>query len=164
MGATSTDGRASGFDQRAAKVRDVFARRPRVGVGPAAKTVVDDAKALVQAEIALAKAELSSGLKEKGTGIGLFVGAGVMAWLGIQGVLITLGFVLAIWLPGWAAALIVTGVLLLLGAILALVGRKKLQAPAGVDVTKQNVEEDLTWTKAHLPDRERLQRADPPRT
>ena len=53
----------------------------------------------------------------------------------------------------------------LLGAgIAALLGRKKLQAPVGVDTTKQNIEEDVAWTKAHLPEPERIRRAAPPRS
>ncbi|HEY8339366.1 MAG TPA: phage holin family protein [Egibacteraceae bacterium] len=164
MTAPSSNGRRSGFEERATRVRDVFRRRPTTGVGPAAQAVLDDAKALVQAEIALGKAELQQKAKEKGTGAGLMAAAAVLGWLGLQGLLITIGFVLALWLPGWAAALIVTAVLLLAAGIAALLGRKQLAKPVGVDTTKQNVEEDLAWIKAHLPDLERLKNADPPRS
>jgi hypothetical protein len=124
--------------------------RVAMGAGPAAKAVAEDISTLLRAEIDLAKAEVTEPIKAKATGIGLFAGAGVLGWLGIQGLLITLALVLAIWLPLWAGAAIVTGVLLVGAAGLALVGKKKLAVPVSLEATKQNVEEDVEWTKSHL--------------
>jgi uncharacterized membrane protein YqjE len=134
----------------AGKPRFDLGPKPTVGVGAAGKAVAEDISALVKAEIALAKAELSEGAKAKAVGAGAFAGAGIMGWLGLQGLLITLGFVLALWVPAWAAALIVTGVLLVGAAIAALVGRSKITTPVSLDTTKANVEEDVAWTKSHL--------------
>jgi uncharacterized membrane protein YqjE len=130
--------------------RRLFGPPPTVGAGAAAKAVAEDASALVRAEIELAKAELTASVSQKAAGVGMLVGAGVLAWLGIQGLLITIAFALALVLPGWAAAAIVTGVLLLIGGILALVGKRKLATPVSLDTTKANVEEDVAWTKQHL--------------
>jgi len=124
--------------------------KPTVGVGAAGKAVAEDISALVKAEIALAKAELSEGAKAKATGAGAFAAAGAMGWLGLQGLFITLGFVLALFVPAWAAALIVTGVLLLIAGIAALVGRSKMATPVSLDTTKARVEEDVAWTKSKL--------------
>ena len=88
--------------------RFTFGARPTIGAGPALKAVAQDTSELVRAEIQLAKAELTAGLTTNATGVGMLVGAAVMLWLAVQGLLITLGFVLSIWLPGWAAALIVS--------------------------------------------------------
>jgi uncharacterized membrane protein YqjE len=132
------------------KVKEFFSRRPTVGPGTAAQSVVTDISDLVKAEIALAKAELTEKATEKGLGAGLFVGAGVAAWLGLQGLLITIGFVIALWLPAWAAALIVTVVLFVVGGILGLIGKKKFSTPLALERTKENVQEDVTWAKAHL--------------
>lgn len=132
------------------KVREFFSRRPTVGAGPAAQAVATDITDLVKAEVALAKAELQKKATEKGIGVGLFIAAAVAGWLGLQGVLITIGFVIAIWLPGWAAALIVTGVLLLVAGILAYVGNLKFATPLGLDAAKRNVQEDVEYAKAHL--------------
>ena len=129
----------------------LFGARTTVGVGAAGKAVAEDLSALVKAEIALAKAEVADGLKAKGAGAGAFAAAAVLGWLGLQGILITLGFVIAIWLPGWAAALIVTGVLLLGAGIAALVGRRKMAVPVSLDTTKSNVTEDVAVAKSHLP-------------
>jgi hypothetical protein len=113
--------------------------------------VVEDATALVRAEVALAKAEIEQSIREKIAGTGLVVGAGALVWLGAQGLLIAIALALALVLPAWAAALIVSGVLLLAGAAFALLGKRRLAAKLSLDTTKQNLEEDVAWTKSHLP-------------
>jgi len=130
--------------------RRFFTRQPTVGASTAAKAVVEDLRALVQAEVALARAELQSSLQDKAVGIGLFVAAAVAGWLALQGLLITLGFVIALFLPGWAAALIVTALLAVAAGIAALIGRRRLATPISVDTTKRNVQEDLAVAKSHL--------------
>lgn len=132
------------------RVARFFAKPPpTVGPGPAAKAVSEDLSALLTAHRDLAKAELQETAKAKGTGAGLLVAAGVMGWLGLQGLLITLGFLLALVLPGWAAALIVTVLLLAAAAVLALQGRKFLQR-GGFDLTKQAVQETIAVVKSRL--------------
>lgn len=135
------------------KLRGLFGQRTTVGAAAAAKAVAEDASALVRAEIALAKAEVASSVKAKGVGAGLLVGAAVAGWLGLQGVLLTLGFVLAIFLPAWAAALIVTAVLLAGAAVAALIAKRLLSRPVELDQTKRNVERDVAIARAHLPGR-----------
>lgn len=131
-------------------VREFFSRRPTVGPGPAAQAVVTDLSDLVKAEITLAKAEFTQKATQKGMGLGLFVGAGVAGWLALQGLLITLAFVIAIWLPGWAAALIVTTLLFLVAGILGFLGKKKFATPLALDTTKGNVAKDVETAKAHI--------------
>jgi uncharacterized membrane protein YqjE len=133
--------------------RPLFSHRPKVGTGAAAKQVAEDARNLVRAEIALAKAELMQSARAKGLGIGMLLGAAVFGWLALQGLLLTAGFALALVVPGWAAALIVTVILLVIAGGAALVGKKKLATPMTMDTTKHNVEEDVAWTKAHLRNR-----------
>jgi uncharacterized membrane protein YqjE len=157
-------------DERAPGAQTTPSNGSSSGVGGAAKAVAEDVSALVRAEIDLAKAELTEGAKAKATGAGLLMGTAVMGWLALQGLLITAGLALALVLPGWAAALIVSVVLLLIGGILALIARPKLQAPVGVseareqtqrDVelakarlqaprTRQQVQEDIAWTKSRV--------------
>lgn len=129
--------------------------RSSVGAREAAKAVVEDARTLVRAEIALAKAEVEQAVRRKALGAGLLVGAAAMAWLGLQGLLVTIVLALALVLPSWAAALIVTGVLLLVATVLGLLGKSRLAAKVSLDTTKQNVEEDVAWTKSHLPSKGR---------
>jgi hypothetical protein len=80
--------------------------------------IPDQISALVRAEIDQIKAELSYKAKHFGIGAGLAVAA---AFVGIflLGTLIATGILaLSLVMPGWAAALIVSGVLLLIIAIL----------------------------------------------
>lgn len=139
------------FRQPMSAGRGLFGPYPTVGAGPAAKAVAEDASKLVRAELELAKAELTKAAKEKATGAGLLVGAAVLGWLAAQGLLITAALGLALVLPAWAAALIVSAVLLVGGAVLGLVAKGKLTAPMSLETTKRNLEEDLAWTKSHLP-------------
>ena len=138
------------LDPPPSQPRFSFGPKPTMGVGAAGKAVAEDISALVKAEVALAKAELSDGMKAKAAGAGAFGAAGVLGWLGLQGLLITLGFVLSIWLYPWAAALVVTLLLLVGAAIAAMVGKRKMATPVSLDTTKANVEEDVAWTKSHL--------------
>lgn len=140
-------------DRRHDPVEGPFGPYPTIGAAAAAKAVAEDASTLVRAEIALAKAELAQAARAKATGAGLVTGAAVAAWLALQGLLVAAGFALALVLPGWAAALVVAGTLLVLGAGLGYAGSRKLATPVSLDTTKHNVEEDVAWTKAHLPKR-----------
>jgi len=130
----------------------LFGPHPSKGVGAAAKTVADDIKALVQAEVALARAEVTSALRSKAVGAALFAVAGVLAAVALLALLIAAGFALAEigGLPGWASALIVAAALLVLAGILAAVGRVKARAQVSTDVTRANVERDISWVKDRL--------------
>ncbi|CAN5236575.1 hypothetical protein BH20ACT9_BH20ACT9_12870 [soil metagenome] len=150
-GSAGRTGRPTG--PAAVPLRDRFGGRSTVGPGPAAKAVAADVSALVRAEVALAKAELRQVVSQKAAGAAALVVAGVLAWLAVQGLLLAAGFALALVMPGWAAALVVSVVLLLGGAVAGLVGRRRLAGPAGLDVVKQSVSEDVEWTKQHLPGR-----------
>jgi uncharacterized membrane protein YqjE len=130
-----------------------FGPRPGLGTGAAAKAVAEDASALVRAELELAKAELAHAAGQKAAGAGLLAGAGVAGWLGLQGLLVTVALLLALVLPVWVAVGLVTVVLLAAAGALALLGKRMLATPMSLETTKANVEEDVAWTKAHLPGR-----------
>jgi|RhiMetdeSRZDD1v2_1073273.scaffolds.fasta_scaffold926154_2 protein-S-isoprenylcysteine O-methyltransferase Ste14 len=102
-----------------------------MGLGDAAKQVAEHASTLVRLELELASLEL----KRKAQALGIGIALGLLAVLLL---LYALGFGfgagaagLATVMPTWAALLVVTGVLLLLVAILALlaVGRIKKGTP-----------------------------------
>jgi hypothetical protein len=83
-------------------------------------TLVTD---LVQREIELVKTELVAKFKALGIGAGI-IAAALLVLLAMLGVLLTAAiFALTLTgLPGWAAALIVAGVLLIVAVILGLIG------------------------------------------
>jgi O-antigen ligase len=103
----------------------------------------DRVSTLVRAEIDQIKAELTYKAKHFGIGAGLVVGA---AFVGIflLGTLIATGILaLSLVMPGWAAALIVSGVLLLI--ILILLGIAVLNFKRGSEPLEsiESVRQDL---------------------
>jgi hypothetical protein len=112
--------------------------------------VLTDVTALIRAQIALVKAEVEQSIRTKLAGVGLSMGAGVLAWLGVQGLLIAVALGLAVVLPVWAAALIVSGVLLAFGAGCGLLGKRQLSATLNLNATKQHIHEDVAWVKSCL--------------
>lgn len=83
---------------------------------------------IVRSEIALAKAEVSGGLKIAGKGAGMLGAAAFVGLLGLIFLFHTLAEVIGIWLPLWAGYLIVTALLFVVAAALALLGKKALTA------------------------------------
>lgn len=104
---------------------------------------------LVRSEIRLAQAEVTEKGKKAGLGAGMFGAAGVLALYGLGTLLATLILVLALWLPAWAAALIVTGLIFAGAGIAALVGKKKVTeaAPAKPERAMAGVKQDVATVK-----------------
>jgi len=82
---------------------------------------------LVRDELALARVEMVEKGKRAGIGAGLFGTAGVLALYGLGALFVTIGAVLALWMPVWLAALIVMVVLFAAAGIVALVGKKQIK-------------------------------------
>ena len=101
---------------------------------------------LVRQELALAQLEMKAKGKRAGIGAGLFGGAGLMAFYGGAALIVTIALVLAEFLDGWLAALIVTIVLFAVAGALALTGKKQVDqstppAPEqAIETTKQSVD------------------------
>ncbi|MFC7533621.1 phage holin family protein [Actinoplanes sp. GCM10030250] len=112
---------------------------------------------LVRDELTLAKAELAEKGKHAGIGAGLFGGAGVFALYGVGTLVATMVIVLNLFLPLWAAALIVTGVLFLVAGVLALVGKKQLSraTPPEPQAAIQNLKADVDEVKRAVKNQER---------
>ena len=85
---------------------------------------------LVRDEMRLAQAEVSTKAKKLGVGAGLFGGAGLVAFLGLQALVAAAVLALALALPGWLAALVVAVLLFAVAGVLALVGKKDVAQAA----------------------------------
>ncbi|MFC8433354.1 phage holin family protein [Streptomyces sp. NPDC057253] len=94
---------------------------------------------LVRGELQLAQAEMKEKGKRYGKGGGLFGGAGLVGFLMAQAMVATAIAALAVPLPVWAAALIVTAVLGVIAAVMALTGKKQVQE-AGSPAPEQTIE------------------------
>lgn len=99
---------------------------PERTIGQLVADATHDLEGIVKSNIALAKAEMSTGAKFMGKGAGLLGAAAFMALMGLIFLLHTLANVLALWLPVWAGYAIVMGVLFLVAGFLAMVGKKAL--------------------------------------
>jgi uncharacterized membrane protein YqjE len=104
---------------------------------------------LVRGEMRLAQAEMKEKGKRYGKGGGLFGGAGVVGFLMLQALVATAIAALAVPLPVWAAALIVTAVLGVIAAVMALSGKKQVSqaAPPTPEQTIENVKADVAEIK-----------------
>ena len=98
-----------------------------LGLSGATKRVAEHAREFVRLEIELATAELKKKAAALGTGLGLMVGAAVLAFLALTFGLLAAAAGLATTLPVWASLLIVCGALILITAILVFVGYRMLQ-------------------------------------
>jgi uncharacterized membrane protein YqjE len=107
---------------------------------------------LVRSEARLAQVEVTQKAKRLGIGAGLFGGAGLFAFFGLATLITTAILALALVLPGWLAALIVTVVLFAIAGALALIGKKDVerasppiptQAIAGVQADIATVKEGM---------------------
>ncbi|MEU3524251.1 phage holin family protein [Streptomyces sp. NPDC038707] len=104
---------------------------------------------LVRGELRLAQAEMKEKGKHYGKGGGLFGGAGLVGFLMLQALVATVIAAVAVALPVWAAALIVTAVLGVIAAVLALTGKKQVAeaSPPAPEQTIQNVKADVAEIK-----------------
>jgi tetrahydromethanopterin S-methyltransferase subunit G len=100
-----------------------------------------DLSTLVRQEIQLAKAEATESAKQAGTGIGMLVGAAIGAIMLLAFLSTALMWALSsVMHLGWAA-LIVAAVWAIIGGILFMVGKKKLEEIKGLPRTQQTAEE-----------------------
>ena len=106
---------------------------------------------LVRDELKLARAEYTDKAKQGGTAAGLFGAGAILAWFGVGTLLATLILVLALFLPAWAAALIVTAVVFLAAGIAALLGKKKAEGLTPTpERTVQTVRRDVDEIKERI--------------
>jgi uncharacterized membrane protein YqjE len=119
------------------------------GIGELVKDLAGQTSTLVRQEIQLAQAELTSKGKLAGRGAGMLAGAAVAGLLALIALTAVLIAALDTALPLWLAALIVTLLWAVIGAVLASRGRKELQraAPPVPEQTVETVKEDIQWAK-----------------
>jgi len=104
---------------------------------------------LLKAELNHLKAEFAEKAKYAGVGIGLLIGAALLLFYAL-GVLIAAAILgIAVALPGWAAALIVFGALIVIAVVLALIGIRSFKKMDGVapSQTIDSIKEDADALK-----------------
>ena len=104
---------------------------------------------LVRSEVRLAQAELTEKGKAAGLGIAGFGAAGLLALYGLGTLIAAAVLALALVLPGWAAALIVTAVLFLAAGAAAMFGKKEVAqaTPAAPERAVAGLKQDVATIK-----------------
>jgi hypothetical protein len=117
--------------------------------GELVKQLSEQTRELVAQELALAKVELTRKAKRAGIGGGMFGAAGVLALYAVGALTACLVLALSLAVAGWLAALIVAVVYAAAAGVLALTGKRQVQAatPPVPEETVDSVKEDVRWTK-----------------
>jgi hypothetical protein len=109
------------------------------------------ASLLARKEVALARSEVKEDLRTEirtATGLGV-AGVCALCTLNLLLVAVVLGLMQAEVMPGWAAALVVAAVVLLIGTAAGLVGwSRRVRQP--LDTTRRSVQENLRWAKERV--------------
>ncbi|WP_285114653.1 phage holin family protein [Leifsonia sp. fls2-241-R2A-40a] len=128
------------------------ARVERARAKSVAQLVTDLPRQLVElltAELNHLKAEFAEKAKYAGVGIGLFAGAAFLLFFAFGTLVAAAILGIAVALPGWAAALIVFGALVVIAVVLALIGVRSLKKMDGVapSQTIDSIKEDVDAVK-----------------
>ena len=104
---------------------------------------------LARKEVDLAKAELQEDLRSQLTMVKALATAAVAGIAGLSVLLVAVVLGLAGVMPGWLAALLVGGVVLVLAAVAGAYGwSRRLRNP--LDATRRTLREDLQWAKERV--------------
>ncbi|MFF3432563.1 phage holin family protein [Streptomyces sp. NPDC002602] len=112
---------------------------PKESVGDLVTRASQQISELVREELHLARAEMTQKGKRLGVGGGLFGGAGLMGILAAQALVAAVIAALALLLPVWASALIISALLAAIAAVMAAAGKKKI-AKAGTPAPEQAID------------------------
>lgn len=119
------------------------------GLAGAVKRLSEDLGILVKSEMELARRELAEKAKTAGVGAGMLSGSAITALLMLGSLTAFAIIAIALVLPLWLSALIVTALWAVVTAGLALAGKKKIQdaGPLIPEQTIASVKEDVRWAK-----------------
>ena len=122
-------------------------------IGELFKRLSADMTLLVRQEFDLFRTEmmqkLSTSGKRVGEGAGMLSGAAVTGLLALATLTTTVILLLALVMPAWTAALIVTVIYGIAAAVLAISGKRKIEDVAAPVPTQtiETVKEDVEWAK-----------------
>lgn len=115
--------------------------------GQLMKEISEDFSTLFRKEIELAKQELGQSMAEKAKGAAIIAIAGVLGFFALIFLLLAIRDGLDNLLWTWLADIVTAVILLVIGAIAALLAKKKLTKPVSTELTKQTIKEDVEWAK-----------------
>lgn len=117
-------------------------------VGQLLRELSEETSTLVRQEVQLAKVELTEKAKQAGKGAGLLAAAAVMGLALLGALTAFLIAVIALVVPVWLSALVVTVLYGVVAGVLALAGKKALQQVSPKpEQTVDTLKEDVQWAK-----------------
>lgn len=118
-------------------------------LGELVASISQQTSRLVRDEMRLAQAEMTAKGKRAGIGAGLFGGAGLLSLFGLACFISAAALALTLVLPGWAAALIVGGLLFAVAGLAAVFGKREVSAatPPVPEEAVAGVKQDLQVLK-----------------
>ncbi len=126
---------------------DLFSGNGQKSAGMLMKEVTEDLSTLMRKEIELAKQEIGESVGAKVKGAVIVAAGAVMGLFGLIFALFAIRDALALVFQTWAADLITTAILVLLGVIAMLVAKRFLATPISAEMTKESIKEDVEWAK-----------------
>jgi uncharacterized membrane protein YqjE len=110
-------------------------------------------RTLVRQEVTLAKVEVQDKASKASRNVGLMVGGGLIAYVGVFAVVAAVILLLGSVIPDWLSALIVGLVVIGTGYALLQSGRKGLkQTNFSLERTAETLQEDKQWLKEEVKD------------
>ena len=104
---------------------------------------------LVKKEVELVRAEVKADFQAELSMVTTMAAGVVAALLGLNGLLVAVILALAMKMPGWAAALVVAGVMLLVAVVLGFIGwSRRVTTPLAM--TRKTLREDVQWAKERV--------------
>jgi hypothetical protein len=128
-----------------------FPERRERSVASLLSDLARDFSLLIRQEVALAKAEASEKVGQLGTAVGMIAAGGFVAFAGLIVLMFAGVYALSLVLEPWQSALIVGGVVTLLGLVLVFVGKSKLSPDKLTPQrTIQSIKDDARWAKEQV--------------
>ncbi len=112
--------------------------------------IISNVQEIVRSEVRLARSEIVTELNKVKAAAPLLIAGGAVAVLGLLFLFWTIVFALAVVLPLWAAALIVTALLAIMGGVTMTAGVKKLRQINPPQRTIATVKENVQWAKQQV--------------
>lgn len=116
--------------------------------GTLMKEVTEDISTLIRKEIELAKAELGESVSAKVKGMVIIAIAAFLGFFALIFVLLAVRDLLDLVLPIWAADFGTAAISIAVGALGALIAKRKLSTPISAELTKLSVKEDVATLKS----------------
>ena len=116
--------------------------------GQLMKEVTEDLSTLFRKEIELAKQEVGKAIGDKVKGAVIIAIAGSLAFFALIFMLLAIRDAFDNILATWLADIVTAGILLVIGALGALVAKNKLTSPISADMTKQTIKDDVKMVKS----------------